>query len=290
MAAAESEVEVRKDQRQGPNVTCEVVDGIADVRLNRPEVRNAVNDAMFFDIIAAAVALQSAAGLRAVVLSGEGQGFCAGMDRAIFEAMGAGGSDGTWRAIDSDERAAEMVDIDGLTLGRSQRAVLVWQTIPVPVIAAVHGVAVGFGLQLALGADIRIVDPDVRLGALEGNWGLAPDSCGTQILPRLIGSDLALELCLTSRFVGAEEAVRMGLATGVAEDPRADAFALARVIASRSPAAMRSSTRLIRLATTGTRQAGLLAEREEMVRNVGSDEQRESMTALREGRAPNFVD
>jgi len=271
-------------------VLLSVSDGIAHVVLHRPDVRNAVNDEMQFELIRVAAELRSRSGLRAVVVSGSGKGFCAGLDMAVFDSMRSGGSDGGWRPADADERAAALGDVDGLTLGRGQRAVLIWQTIPVPVIAAVHGAAVGIGLQIALGADIRIVSPDAKLGALESNWGLAPDSAGTQLLPRLVGPDVALEMCLTGKLIGAEEAVRIGLATQLAPDALDAAMELARRISSRSPDAMRSATRLIRLASTGSFQDGLLAEREEMRRNVGSPNQREAVAAARDRRAAVFED
>jgi enoyl-CoA hydratase/carnithine racemase len=275
---------------EGDPVLTTLTDGVADVRLNRPEALNAVDDTMFTAILETAVRLRSDPSVRAVVLSGAGRGFCAGLDTSVFARMDTGGEGASWRPPDADAAAAAIADVDGLVLGRSQRAVLVWTTIPVPVIAGVHGAAVGFGLQFALGADIRIVSPDAKLGALEINWGLAPDSGGTQLLPRLIGADHALELCATGRVVSGREAVELGLATRVAEDPHTAAIALARQFAGRNPEAVRSIARLVRLGARGPAQSGLLAEREEMVHNVGSDNQREAVAAMREGRSPVFTD
>ena len=106
------------------------------------------------------------------------------------------------------------------------RAVMVWRELDVPVIAAVHGAALGGGFQLALGADIRIVAPDAQLGVFEIRWGIVPDMCGTQLLPPLVGPDVAKELMFTSRLVSGIEAKDIGLATRVADDPRAAAFEL----------------------------------------------------------------
>src|SRR5439155_10374898 len=128
---------------------------------------------------------------------------------------------------------------------RGQMAAYVWQELEVPVIAAVHGVALGGGFQIALGADIRIVAPDARLSVLEIRWGLVPDMTGTQMLPRLVGLDVAKELAFTGRMVSGEEAVHLGLATRVADDPRAAAMDLAREIASKNPFAVRGVKALL---------------------------------------------
>lgn len=273
-----------------PTVLATITDGIADVRLNRPASLNAVSDEMFAALIETAVRLRGDPALRAVVVSGEGRAFCAGVDTKMFDVMRKAGAGGDWRPGDADASAAGLADVDGLILGRAQRAVLVWQTIPVPVIAAVHGAAVGLGLQLALGADIRIVAPGAKLGALEISWGLAPDAGGTQLLPRLIGPDQAMELCATGRIVTGAEAVQMGLATRLADDPHAAATELALQIASRNPQAIRSVARLVRLGTSGHWQEGLIAERDEMMKNVGSDNQREAVAAARDKRPPQFAD
>jgi enoyl-CoA hydratase/carnithine racemase len=265
-----------------------VIDGVAEVRLNRPERRNAFNDDLFDGLLRVAAELRDDPAVRAIVLSGEGPVFCAGMDTSAFDAMRDAGADATWRPPDADAAAAAIIDIDGLALGRGQRVVLAWASMPVPVIAAVHGAAVGLGLQLALGADIRIVTPDAILGAWEIRWGLAPDSGGTQLLQQLIGFDRALELCTTGRGVSGAEAQTMGLATTVAADPRAAAMELAGTIAGRSPDAVRSIVRLLRMGRARLAPEGLLAERAEMGRNVGSAEQREAVAAARAGRPPVF--
>jgi enoyl-CoA hydratase/carnithine racemase len=114
-----------------------------------------------------------------------------------------------------------------------QRAAYVWTEVPVPVIAAVTGNALGGGLQIALGADIRIVAPDARMSVLEIRWGLVPDMTGSQLLPELVGRDVAKELTFSERVVHGEEAVALGLATRVDPDPRQAALELARIVAGR---------------------------------------------------------
>src|SRR3954462_5488320 len=159
----------------------------------------------------AAAQLRTDNTVRAIVLAGEGAAFCAGADTSTFDLMRAHGRDAQWRPANADDVAAAIVDVDGLQLGRGQRAALVWRTMPVPVIAAVHGTAVGLGLQLALGADIRIAAPDLTLGAYEIRWGLAPDSGGTQLLPALIGADRALQMCATGQSISGRQALAWGL-------------------------------------------------------------------------------
>jgi len=264
--------------------------GVAEVVLNRPDKRNAIDDEVYGGLLRAAAELRGDHTVRAIVLSGAGAAFCSGADTATFDLMRRHGRAAEWRPADADEVAAGIVDVDGLTLGRGQRAVLVWRTMPVPVIAAIHGAAVGLGLQLALGADIRIAAADARMGAFEIRWGLAPDSAGTQLLPALVGADRAMELCTTGRAVSGEQALGYGLVTSLAADPRAAARDLARDIAARNPDAVRSIVRLLRMGAPPLSQPALVAERTEMVANIGSSNQREAVAAAREGRLPVFAD
>ena len=133
-----------------------------------------------------AAALAETPAVRAVVLSGEGRSFCAGLDLTAFSAMAAGER---WRPLDDPSGDPTTTGADGRSLG--QRAVLAWYDLPVPVIAAVRGHALGGGLQLALGADIRLAASDAVFSVFEINWGLTPDMAGTQLLPRLFGPDHA---------------------------------------------------------------------------------------------------
>jgi enoyl-CoA hydratase/carnithine racemase len=259
------------------SVVVEVTAGVAEVRLNRPEQRNAVDDASYEGLLRAAARLREDARVRVVVLTGAGPVFCAGADTSTFDLMREHGPNAPWRPADADERAAAIVDVVGLTLGRGQRAVLAWRTMPVPVIAAVQGAAVGLGLQLALAADIRIAAPSATFGAYEIRWGLAPDSAGTQLLPALIGPDRAMLLCATGRSLSGADALAAGLVTELADDPVATAFGLAQEIAGRSPEAVRSVVRLVRAAQGWPDQDALIAERTEMSANIGTDNQREAV-------------
>ena len=171
-----------------------------------------------------------------VVLSGEGRGFCAGLDFGSFQAMAGGAPAPAAPSRPADGGGLGAIgDTGGRITHLGQQAAWVWQELEVPVIAAVHGAALGGGLQIALGADLRIVAPDAKLSVLEARWGLIPDMTGTVMLPRLVGLDVAKELTLTGRMVSGEEAVQLGLATSVADDPRAAAFELAADLVDEEP-------------------------------------------------------
>lgn len=261
--------------------------GVADVRLNRPDKINALDPAMFAAIVEAGEALKSDASVRAVVLSGEGRGFCAGLDFSSFQAMAGGGGQEAPREANP---AANIMSTEQRITHLGQQAAYVWQELEVPVIAAVHGVALGGGAQIALGADLRIVAPDSRISILEIRWGLIPDMTGTWMLPKLVGLDVAKELTFTGRMVEGEEAVRIGLATRVADDPRAEALALAAEIAGKSPHAVRGAKRLLN-ASLGRDVAEQFADERKTIGSlIGSPNQVEAVTAFFEKREPVFED
>jgi enoyl-CoA hydratase/carnithine racemase len=260
-------------------VVCTIADGIADIRLNRPEKLNALDMAMFTALAETAATLADTPGVRVVVLSGAGRSFCAGLDRAAFSAMAAGKR---WRPADDPTATGA----DGRSLG--QRAVLAWYDLPIPVLAAVRGHALGGGLQLALGADVRLAAPDAVFSVYEINWGLTPDMAGTQLLPRLVGPDVAAELTYTGRLVDAAEAARIGLVTRIVDDPLAAAHTLAARIAAVNPEAVRAAKGLLRQAH-GPIEGGLAAERAAMAAIMGSPNQREAAAAGLQKREPRFT-
>jgi enoyl-CoA hydratase/carnithine racemase len=262
-------------------VTVEITGGVADVRLARPDKRNAIDGAMFAGLVTAGERLKSEPGVRVVVLSGEGPDFCAGLDFGSFQAMRTG------------ERLSVEVDLPpgyGPARATGQRAAYVWTELPVPVIAAVTGHALGGGLQIALGADIRIVAPDAKLSVLEIKWGLVPDMTGSQLLPELVGRDVAKELTFSGRVVSGPEAVALGLATRVDPDPRQAALELARIIAGRNPHAIRAAKRLLELAGRVDLATGFAAEQQEIGALIGSPNQAEAVAAEFGKRPPRFTD
>lgn len=262
-------------------VTVALAGGVADVRLNRPDKLNALDPPMFVGLARVAESLSAERGLRAVVLSGAGRGFCSGLDFASFQAMTGDGGDAEF---------ADIAATDGRITHLAQQAAYAWQEVPVPVVAALHGVVFGGGLQIALGADLRVVAPDARLSVLEIRWGLIPDMTGTWMLPHLVGLDVAKELAFTGREVAGTEAVRIGLATRVVDDPRAAALELAAAIAARSPDAVRAAKRLFNRRLLAGAAGQFAAEREEVHRLIGSPNQVEAVLAEFERRPAAFSD
>ena len=264
-------------------VTIETKDGVADVRLNRPEKYNALSAEMFKAIIDAGQKLAEAKDVRAVVLSGNGRGFCAGLDMDSFQGM-----------ADADKGNAGVTD-SLLARGdapenHAQRPAYVWKRLPVPVIAAIHGVAYGGGIQIALGADIRFAAPDAKLSVMEIKWGLIPDMSLTKTLRDLVPLDVAKELTFTGRVVSGQEARELGLVTHVAEDPLQAAMALAREIAGRSPDAIRAGKKLYEESWHADAKTGLALEASLQTELIGSPNQVEAIVANFEKRTPNFKD
>jgi enoyl-CoA hydratase/carnithine racemase len=245
---------------------------------------NALDAAMFEALVATTERLSKEKGLRAVVLSGDGKSFCAGLDMGRFAAMSGNGGNGI--------PGGEMRDLAKRTHGlanAAQQAVWGWRQLPVPVIAAIQGVAFGGGFQLALGADIRLLTPDARMSIMEIKWGLVPDMAGTPILASLVRDDILRELTYTGRIFSAQEALSYGLATRIVDDPRAAAFELAREIAGKSPDAIRAAKRMLNNLSVDPGPA-LLAESVEQQKLMGAPNQTEAVRANIEKRAPRFVD
>ena len=179
---------------------------------------------------------------------------------------------------------------DGRITHLAQQAAHGWSEVPVPVIAAVHGHCLGGGLQIALGADIRIVHPESKLSVLEIRWGLSPDMTATATLPRLVGIDVAKELTWTGRNVSGAEAVALGLCTRASDDPLADALALARDIAGRSPGAIRGTKRLLEQSGRVPLAQQYADERHTIGSLIGTPNQVEAVAAFFEKRPPSFAD
>ena len=263
-------------------VTISVVDGIADVKMNRADKRNALDNAMFTSLNAAGEYLKKLDGLRVVVLSGDGASFCAGLDFSSFAQMAEAG------VADKkpDMNAGAMVD--GRITHMAQQVCWVWQEVPVPVIAAVHGHALGGGIQIALGADIRIVHPDTQLSVREVHWGLIPDMTGTLMLSRLVRPDIVKNLVFTARVFSGHEAHEMGIATQLSQDVHADAMTMAREIAGRSPEAVRGAKKLINLLANSGAAEQFAAERATIGQLIGTANQAEAVMSHFEKRPPIF--
>lgn len=256
-----------------PRVTIAIDAGVADVRLNRPDKMNALDPAMFAALIAAIDRLAGEPGLRAVVLSGAGRAFSAGLDMASMASAGAG------------------VDLAARTHGPAndfQQVAWGWRALPVPVVAAVHGIAFGGGLQIASGADIVLTAPDARLSVMEVKWGIVPDMAGFALWRGRVRDDVLRELAYTAREFDGAAAAMLGFATRTAADPLAEATDLARAIAARNPHATRAIKRLANAAVDA--DAILTAESIEQAALLRTPNQVEAVMANMERRAPRFVD
>jgi enoyl-CoA hydratase/carnithine racemase len=244
----------------------------------RADKHNALDQAMFEGLVAAAAQLADDTSVRAVVLHGEGKSFCSGLDVASFMA----GQGGTGVLLEREgDRVANF----------AQRVTYDWSLVPAPVIAAIHGNCFGGGLQIALGADIRIAAPDAKLSIMEIKWGLVPDMGITQTLPRLIGVDVAKELTFTGRIVSGSDASALGLVTRTDEDPLGAALALAEEIAQKSPDAVRAAKRLYDETWESDDAAQALNRESELqVGLIGKPNQIAAVVAGMSGEKPVFVD
>jgi enoyl-CoA hydratase/carnithine racemase len=248
--------------------------GIADVRLIRADKMNALDPAMFEGIIEAIKTLETMPGLRVVILSGEGKAFCAGLDMASM----AGGSGN---------------DLAARTHGDAntpQQVAWGWRTLPVPVIAAVHGVAFGGGFQIMSGADIRIAHPESRMAIMELKWGLVPDMAGFPLWRTMVRDDVLRELTYTNREFSGSEAKDYGFVTHIDYDPHAKALALAKLIAAKNPHAIRGAKRLCNAIGHMSDQDLLKLETQEQLKVMRTPNQIEAVMANMEKRVPVFVD
>ncbi|HEX3689189.1 MAG TPA: crotonase/enoyl-CoA hydratase family protein [Solirubrobacteraceae bacterium] len=260
-----------------PRVSVEIADHVAVVTLTRPDKHNALDVAMFEQINAAADQVAAEPSVRAVVLHGDGPSFCSGLD--VVSIMAAGnGLDGLVERV------------RGEVPNWFQRVAYAWAQLPVPVIASLHGNCFGGGLQIALGADIRIAAPDTRLSVMEVKWGLVPDMSITRTLPRLVSIDVAKELTFSGRVFDGAEAARLGVVTRVADDPLAAARELAGEIATRSPHAVRAAKRLYDESWTGDAQRTLALEAELQMGLIGSPNQLAAVAAGFSKEPAEFVD
>lgn len=252
---------------------------IAHVELVRSDKMNAVDQEMITSIIAAGEEV-AASDARAVVLSGQGKAFCAGIDVS-----------GLGKMLQQDPMELLQPRTHGNgTTNQWQEVAMIWHRMEKPVIAALHGVCFGAGCQLAIGADIRIAGPDLKMAVMELKWGIVPDMGGMVLLPRLVRSDVMRRLTYTAEPVGAAQAERWGMVTELADDPLAAAMELARSLTFKSPAALASAKRLMALAESGAPEdVVLMAESVEQAGLMGTPEQMEVVAAEMQKRPPQFA-
>ncbi len=265
------------EQTMGERVTVNIEDHVAEVTLNRPEKHNAVDLAMFEALIEAGEKLAPNEDVRAVVLCGAGDNFCAGIDVSVFQGGG----------LDSLDKNA-FKPRDGSPANFFQSAAYVWRALPVPVIAAIKGVAFGAGLQIALGADIRYATANARLSIMEIKWGIIPDMAITATLRDVVPADRVKQLAYSGRVITGNEAEKFGLITTVHDEPLEAARGLAAEIAGKSPDAIRAIKTLINSSWHDSVEDALQREAKLQIGVLGKPNQIEAVTANLEDRAPKF--
>ncbi len=253
---------------------------VADVRLTRADKMNALDPAMFQGIITAGEELAAMQGVRAVVLSGEGRSFCAGLDMESMTGGGASASGGIKSLTDRTHGNANTF----------QQVAMLWRKLPMPVIAAVHGVCFGGGLQIASGADIRVVAPDARMAVMEMKWGLIPDMGGYALWRNMVREDVLRELTYTNREFSGADSLELGFATYVDENPHARAMAIAQEIANRNPEAMREAKALFNEYADLDEDAILMAESVRQSRVIRTPNQIEAVMSQMLKRTASFKD
>lgn len=255
------------------------IDGhVAHVMLNRAHKYNALDLKMFGALGDAADRVRGESTVRAVVLHGAGENFCAGIDTDMF-------SDPSVR-LD----AALMEPVEPSLANLFQRAAYAWRELPIPVICALQGITYGGGLQIALGADLRVAAPDARFSILETKWGLVPDMAMSTSLRGVVAADRVKELAWSARVFGADEALDLGIVTAVEDDPLAAAGAMAADYAAKSPESIRGIKRLVNEAWALSEGEALAMEARLQLGVIGSPNQLEAVTANLERRPAKFAD
>ena len=250
---------------------------VAEVALNRPDKMNALDMEMFHALDEAARSLDGAESVRAIILHGAGENFCAGIDLSVFQ----GGA---------DIGAAMLEPVENSPANIFQRAAYAWRELPIPVLCALHGVTFGGGFQVAMGADLRFAAPDARFSIMESKWGLIPDMAISTTLRNVMPPDRVKELAWTARVFDASEALRLGVVTAIEEDPLAAARQMARAVCDKSPDAVRGIKCLVNEAWQRSEKDSLALEAQLQLRLLGAPNQAEAVRANLEKRAPEFVD
>lgn len=257
----------------------QMIDGLAIVTLNRPSKKNALSKILFEELFDVGTQLQKKERLRAVILTGAGNNFCAGIDLNFLQTL----------LPRMEEVQDQMCNPPvGEDANWFQRPCYIWRLLQVPVIAAIDGICIGAGLQLALSADIRLASPTTRMSIMESKWGLIPDMGITQVLPQLMRADQAKELMMTGRMLDATASERVGLITRIVADPLSVAKDLAKEIMGLSPEAVNGSKVLIDKTWNLSPGLGLAVEAQMQSKIIGTPNQIESVVARLEKRSANF--
>ena len=259
-------------------VSISIESHVAEVMLDRPDKMNALDIGMFEALDAAARRLQGEQAVRAVVLCGAGENFCAGIDVTTF-------SEGGPEAVKT-----LLAPVEGSIANLAQRAAYAWRELRMPVICALQGVVFGGGFQVAMGADLRFAAPDTQLSIMESKWGIIPDMAITTTLRGIVPPDRIKELAWSGRVFGAAEALDLGMLTAIEDDPLAAARTVAEAVAARSPHAIRGVKRLVNEAWSLSEEAALALEARIQMGLLGSPNQQEAVLANMQRRKPEFAD
>ena len=256
-----------------------VKSGIAEVQLNRAKKHNALDHKMFESLIETGERLSKDNSIRAIILHGSGKSFCAGIDLTMFAGEGM-----------SQDFSKKMLPREKSLANYYQSAAYVWREIPVPVIAALHGVTYGGGLQIALGADIRYASKDSTFSVMEIKWGIIPDMAMTTSIPSIMRIDQALEMAMTGDVINASEANSLGLVTAITSDPLEKARSLANNLVNKSPDAIRAIKKLFYETWKNNDQSSLLLEAQLQKRVMSGSNQMEAVKSSINRTPPNFTD
>lgn len=259
---------------------------IAHVKLSRADKMNALDNEMFEAIPMVGEQIRQDSRIRVVVVSGAGGNFCAGLDKSNFSSI----LEKKGVSLEDDEPAMVLADRTHGISNALQYVVWMWRELPMPVIAAIDGFALGGGLQIALGADFRYAAADSKFSILEMRWGIIPDMGSTQIMRHMIRDDVIRELTYTARIFTAQEAKEWGFITDIVDDPLAHAMAMAEQISLKNPDAIRASKKMLEASNYQTAAEGLLMESVEQDKIMGTPNQVEAVMAELQKRKPNFVD
>jgi len=252
---------------------------VATVTLNRAAKRNALDLEMIEAIVEAGETLMQRRDIRAVIMTGDGPAFSAGLDTGAFQLL-----------IAAVSRAGGVTARSHGESNLFQRAAMVWADLPMPVIAALHGYAFGGAFQIMLGADIRIAAPATRFSILEAKWGLVPDMGGMVLMRRLARGDVIRRLTYTAEIFESPAALDWGFITEISESPLSRAQSLAQEISSRSPDAIRQAKALIKKTEFMDCANTLMLESQAQEGLIGSPNQLEAVMAGFENRPANFQD
>lgn len=272
-------------------VTCEINNHIADVRINRPKKYNAINADVITEMNLILDELESIDDLRVVVLSGNNGNFCAGIDIEMLAGVSGASKkpDSSSKKSSSKREPKELYPRSDTFPNKGQRLSTGWHDLSVPVIAALDGCVFGAGMQVALGADIRVARADAKLSIMETKWGLIPDMGITRTIRHLLPRDVAMKLTLTSQVLSGSDAKELGLVTDIVEDPLTEAFKLAESIASKSPDATSLTKALFNYAWDHEPEQGLQMEEELVLALSKHPNQLEAVKANLQNREPDFV-